>query len=68
MFYAEFGLLAYSIVSSMDPLPEPIVPMPSTKCFMTYIAYKRSCAVECTVPVSYAAWLYLRGLTNIRPW
>jgi hypothetical protein len=38
------------------------------ECFMLYISYKKACAAECTQPVTYGAWLWLRGLSNQRPW
>jgi len=40
----------------------------STFAFVNYVAYKRKCAAECVVPVTYGAWLWLRGLSNQRPW
>lgn len=40
----------------------------STRAFMLYIAYKRTCIAQCMQPVTYGAWLWLRGLSNQRPW
>jgi hypothetical protein len=36
--------------------------------FIRYITYKKHCARECTQPVSYAAWLWLQGLIDVRPY
>jgi hypothetical protein len=36
--------------------------------FLRYALYKRHCARECAVPVTYAAWLWVQGLSNVRPW
>jgi len=42
--------------------------MHATKAFLNYVAYKRACAAECTAPVTYGAWLWLRGFDVARPW
>lgn len=36
--------------------------------FILYIAYKKSCRAECITPATYGAWLWLRGLSSIKPW
>lgn len=38
------------------------------KVFMLYVAYKRTCAAQCMQPVTYGAWLWMRGLSDQRPW
>ena len=36
--------------------------------FIRYITYKKQCARECTQPVSYVAWMWLQGLTDVCPY
>jgi hypothetical protein len=36
--------------------------------FIRYVTYKKHCARECMQPVTYAAWMWMQGLTNTRPW
>ena len=36
--------------------------------FMRYITYKKHCARECAQPVSYVAWMWLQGLSDVKPW
>lgn len=40
----------------------------TTEIFLLYVTYKRHCNVEATYPVSYSTWLWLRGVSDERPW
>jgi hypothetical protein len=40
----------------------------TTECFLLYVAYKRHCKAEATHPVNYRTWLWLRGISDERPW
>lgn len=40
----------------------------TTEVFLLYVTYKKHCYREATQPVSYAAWLWLRGVSDQRPW
>lgn len=40
----------------------------TTEIFLLYVAYKKHCSAEALFPVSYRTWLWLRGISDERPW
>jgi len=42
--------------------------LPTTQAFIHYIIYKRHCKRDAIEPVTYGAWLWLRGLSDQKPW